>query len=150
MAADNLGLGSCVVVVGDPGGALVRTTVQLAREGDIDAVVCGDVYAAVAHLGRVVGRRVLAVGTMQELARENGIFFRIAAAHGISCCCLLDPTGPVGRQGLARRWRPASRSWTLSRTFGGSSSNGSRRPNRVPRETPCHRASPERCGGYTV
>jgi len=99
MATDNSNLGSCVVVVGDPRGELVQTTMRLAREGEIDAVACDNVYGAVAQIAKAAGRRVLAVGTMQELARENGAFFRIAAAHAVQCCCLLDRTGPAGREG---------------------------------------------------
>jgi hypothetical protein len=98
MARNDAGLGSCVVVVGDPSSELVQTTRQWAREGEIDVVLCEDVYAAVVRIVQAGGRRVLALGTMRELTRENGAFFRIAAAHAIPCCCWLDRTGPVGRK----------------------------------------------------
>jgi hypothetical protein len=88
------------VVVGDPSSELVQTTMRLAREGEIGAVPCANVYAAVAQIAQAAGRRVLVAGTIQELARENGAFFRIAAAQAIPCCCLLDQTGPVGRKNL--------------------------------------------------
>jgi hypothetical protein len=100
MVTDNAGLGSWVVVVGDPNGELVSTMRRWAREGEIDAVTCDDVYAAVARIAQAAGRRVLVVGRMRDLARENDVFFRIAAAHAICCCCLLDQTGPSLRAAL--------------------------------------------------
>jgi hypothetical protein len=90
MAKGNKDLGSCIVVVGDRSGELAQTTLGLAREGEIDAVPCADVYGAVTQVARAGGRRVLVVGALAELARENGSFFRIAAANAIRCCCLLD------------------------------------------------------------
>jgi hypothetical protein len=105
MAKDNSGLGSCVVVVGDPGGELAQTTVRSACEGEIDAVPCDDVYAAVTQMAKAAGRRVLVVGPVTELATENGAFFRIAAAHAIRCCCLLDKTGSDGREDLVAALR---------------------------------------------
>ncbi len=67
----------------------------------IDAVACDNVYAAVTRIWRKRrSRRILAVGTIQELTREKDAFFRIMAAHVIPCCCLLDKTGPVGRKNL--------------------------------------------------
>jgi hypothetical protein len=100
MAKDDPGLGSCVVVVGDPGGELVQTTVRLAREREMDATPCDNAYAAVAQMAKAAGRRILVVGPIAELARENGAFFRIAAAHAVRCCCLLGKSGPDGRENL--------------------------------------------------
>lgn len=103
MARDGSGLGSCIVVVGGPGSELVQTTMQWARTAEIDAVTCADVYAAVTHLARAAGRRMLVVGTIQELTRENGAFLRLAAARAIPCGCVLDRACSVGR----RSWRAA-------------------------------------------
>ncbi len=103
MAKDNAGLGSCVVVVGDPGSALVETAVRLAEARRLEALRCADVYAAVAALAGAAGRRLLVVGRMQDLARENGAFFDLAAAPVARCCCLLDGNRPAGPEHL----RPA-------------------------------------------
>jgi hypothetical protein len=84
------------MVVGEPGSELVETAVQLAREGEIDAVPCANVYAAVVAVAQAAGRRVLVVGRIQELAVENGAFFEISAAHAARCCCLLDPGRAAG------------------------------------------------------
>jgi hypothetical protein len=100
MAKDNSGLGSCVVAVGDPGSGLVQTTVRLAREWEIDAVPCDNVYSAVAAMAKAADRRVLVVGEMRELAKEDSAFFRVAAAHAVRCCCLLDKGSPAGREDL--------------------------------------------------
>jgi len=100
MAKDDSGLGACVVVVGDPGSELVRTTVRLAREREIDVAPCGDVYSAVAQTAKAAGRRLLVVGQIAELARENGVFFGIAAAPAVRCCCLLGKSGSAGREDL--------------------------------------------------
>ena len=101
MAKDGSGLGSCVVVtVGGQSSGLAQTTVQLAREGQIDVVPCDNVYAAVAALARAAGRPILVVGEMEELARENNAFFRLLAARAVRCCCLLDRVRPTGHAGL--------------------------------------------------
>jgi hypothetical protein len=108
MADSNVGLGLCVVVVGDPSGELVQTAMRLAREAEIDTVSCDDVYAAVAHMAQAADGRLLVAGTIQEFTRENGSFLRLAAAHAVPCCCLLDQAGPAGRQdkppGARSRW----------------------------------------------
>jgi hypothetical protein len=103
MVKDDSSLGSCILVVGDPDRGLVQTATVLAREARSEAVPCDSVYAAVAQIARRGGRRVLAVGLMQELARENCAFFRIAAAQAVPCCCLLDANPPAGRPEDLRR-----------------------------------------------
>ena len=100
MAKDNAGPGSCVIVVGEPGSELVQTIVRLAREREIDAVPCENVYAAVVAVAQAAGRRILVVGQIQELAVENGAFFGISVAHAARCCCLLDPGRAAGAQDL--------------------------------------------------
>jgi len=96
MAKDNSGPGACVVVVGDPAEAPVQTAVRLARAGGLEVRCCADVYAAVAALAGAAGRRLLVVGKMQDLARENGSFFSLLAAHAVRCYCLLDGDRPAG------------------------------------------------------
>jgi len=100
MAKDKSSLGSCIVVVGDPGREFVQTTVRLAREWEIDAVPCDNAYAAVVALAQAAGRRILVVGEIRELARENRAFFRIAAAHAARCYGWLDQGHPIGREDL--------------------------------------------------
>jgi hypothetical protein len=103
MAKDDSGLDSCVVVVGDPESELVQTVARSAHAGKIEAVLCDNVYSAVARMAQAAGRRILVVGPIAELARENGAFFRIAAAHAVRCCCLLDNSGSDGREGDPHR-----------------------------------------------
>jgi hypothetical protein len=100
MARDKTRPGACLIVVGKPGDELVQTLVAWAREREIDAVLCENVYAAVVAVAQATGRRVLVVGPMQELAAENGAFFGIGAAHAVRCCCLLDPRRAAGAQDL--------------------------------------------------
>jgi len=100
MAKDNASPGSRVIVVGDPGDELMQTTVRLAREREIDAVPCENVYAAVVALAQAAGRHVLVVGQIKELAGENGAFFGIVTAHAACCCCLLDKSSPAGQENL--------------------------------------------------
>jgi len=99
MAKDNSDLGSCIVVVGNPSSEFAQTAASLAHEARIDTVLCDDVYAAVTQIAKAADRHILTVGTIPELAKENGSFFRIAAAHAVRCCCLLDQAGPAGREG---------------------------------------------------
>ncbi len=109
MAGGSPGLGPRVIVVGDACSEFVRTMVRLACECEVQAVQCHDVYSAVAEMGELVSGRALIVGTMRELARENGRFFEIAAADAIRCCCLLDRCPTAGRDGLLS----ASRAGTM-------------------------------------
>jgi hypothetical protein len=90
MAKSDSGLGSCVMVVGDLAGEAVQAIVRLTREDGIEAVPCGNVYSAVAQMADLTARRLLVIGTIQELGRHDGAFFRMAATHGVRCCCLLD------------------------------------------------------------
>ncbi len=96
MAGDKTGPGSCVIVVDEPGSELVQIVVRLACEREIDAVPCANVYAAVVALAQAAGRRILIVGSIRELAIENGAFLKISAAHAACCCCLLDPGRAAG------------------------------------------------------
>ncbi len=105
MARGNSGLGSCVIVVGEAGSAFVETAVRLAGASRLEALRCADIYAAVAALAGAAGRRLLVVGPIQDLARENGSFFDLAAAHAACCCGLLDGNRPAGPEHL----RPALR-----------------------------------------
>lgn len=100
MAGGSSGLGPRVIVVGDPCSEFVRRMVRRACEREVETVRCDDAYAAVAEMAGLTGRRALIVGTMRELARENGRFFEIAAADAIPCCCLLDPCAATGRDGI--------------------------------------------------
>ncbi len=77
-------------VVGDPCSEFVRTMVRLAGEYEVAAVLCENIYAAVARLAGTNGRRTLIVGPIRELARENGRLFALAAAGGNGCCCVLE------------------------------------------------------------
>jgi len=100
MTGGNSGPAPCVVVVGGPCSEFVRTTVRLAREYEIEAVQCDDVYSAVAATAQAVGRPALVFGQMRDLARENGRFFEIAAANATCCCCVLEEGGAMCREGI--------------------------------------------------
>jgi hypothetical protein len=100
MAGDKTSPGSRLVLVGAPGSELVQTLARLAREREIDAVPCANVYAAVVAVAQAAGRRVLVVGPMSELAVENVALLGIGAAQGVRCCCLLDPGRARGTQEL--------------------------------------------------
>jgi hypothetical protein len=100
MAGGNSGLTPRVIVVGDPGSELVREMVRLAREYEVEAVPCDDVYAAVAQAARSAARRVMIVGTVRELTREESRLFPVAAANAVRCCCLIERGAMVGRAAL--------------------------------------------------
>jgi hypothetical protein len=105
MAKDNSGLGSCVIVVGDPGSEFVRTARRLACECGIDTVPCDDVYSAIVAMAGMARRRLLVVGTMRALTRENGSFFSLAAARAVPCCGVLDKGDPAGQGGVGAALR---------------------------------------------
>jgi hypothetical protein len=100
MVTDNTSLGPLVLVVGDPDGPLVPAVRRLVCEGEIDIATCADVYAAVVRIAQAAGRRLLVVGMMQDLARENSAFFPMAAARTIRCCCVLDRAASSAREEL--------------------------------------------------
>jgi len=101
MAKDDSGIGLYLIAVGRPDSALLRTALRLAREREIDAVVCPNVYAAVVAAARAADRRILVVGPLSELKVEKDYFFRIVTARGLRCGCLLD----AGRPGKGPRVR---------------------------------------------
>jgi hypothetical protein len=86
--------------VGDPCSEFVRTAVRLAHEYEVDTVRCDDVYSAVAVTVKAGGRPVLVVGSLRDLARENGRFFQIAAACATRCCCYLEKTTAADHSGI--------------------------------------------------
>lgn len=105
MTGGNPGIAPCLVVVGDPCSEFVRTMVRLAREYQVEAIPCDDVYSAVAATATTSGRRALVVGPIRELAREGSRFFQIAEMNSLRCCCLLDRgtlAGSVGMLAAAR------------------------------------------------
>ncbi len=98
MTGGSSGIDPCFVVVGDPCSEFVRTMVRLAREYQVEAVLCDDVYSAVAATARAAGRRTFVVGPIRELAKEDNRFFQIAETNSLRCCCLLEK-GPILESG---------------------------------------------------
>jgi hypothetical protein len=89
-----------VVVVGDARDDLVTHVLRLAREYEIGATRCDDVYSAVVELAAQGSRRLWVIGRFREMARENSRFFTLAARNGARCCCLVDQDSPTGRSGV--------------------------------------------------
>lgn len=90
-------LGRRVVAVGLSDDAWVAAALRLASEYGLEAVRCSDIYDTVAELAGAP-RCTLVVGPLQELAREDGHFFCVAARNGARCCTLLDQGGAVQRR----------------------------------------------------
>ena len=105
MSGDNPGSGPCMVVVGDRQSEFVRTAIGLAEERSLEAVVCDDLWMAVAETARANGRCLLVVGALEALSAEEGRFFRIAAARRIRCCCVLRASAVHERSGLLHALR---------------------------------------------
>ncbi len=97
-----------VIVVGDSDQEFVREMVRMTRACGVEPALCADVYAAVAAAAGAAGRRTLVLGRMQELSRENGRFFPLAAANAVDCCGLLD-SGPAVRPGLGAALQAGAR-----------------------------------------
>jgi len=100
MAAGNSGREPFVIIVGDPCGEFVRATIRLAQQYEVEAVPCEDVYSAVAVMAGAGGRQALVVGMMQDLAKEDSQFFRIARANALRCCCVIDRGLAAGSRGV--------------------------------------------------
>ncbi len=90
----------CVLIVGTVRDDLVRGLSGLAAEYEAVIVRCSDVYVAVAECVTLHGASFLAVGSLRELARENGRFFAVAARNAGTCCALVDREGSLDRDGI--------------------------------------------------
>lgn len=105
MTGGSSGIDPCLVVVGDSCGEFARAMIRLAREYQVEAVLCDDVYSAVVATARASGRRTLVVGPMRELAREDSRFFQIAEMNSLRCCCLMEKGPLAGSSGMLRAMR---------------------------------------------
>ena len=98
MVAGDSQLQPGLVVVGGKRARFVAEALQLAEEYELDVIRCADVYSAVAELAMRAGRCLMIIGTLGELAREQGRLFALAEAGGARCCCLLDESESTDRQ----------------------------------------------------
>ena len=80
-----------VVVVGEETGNFGRDAADWLRQHGISFTLTENVYSVTALIEQMDNRdRVLVVGTVDELSKENMRFFGIAARIGnIDCCCLV-------------------------------------------------------------
>lgn len=97
MVEGDPGRRQCVIVVRELRQQLVTEMVRVAAEYEVGVTFCDDVYAAVAELAGSDDVQALVIGRLQELARENSRFFRVAARHGARCCAWLDRRDPAQR-----------------------------------------------------
>jgi hypothetical protein len=90
--------GRRLIAVGSARDGLVTETLRLAAEYEVSGARCDDIYAAVAELAG--GRRgcVLVVGSLRELASEEGRFFQVAARNGARCGVFLERPGLTERR----------------------------------------------------
>jgi hypothetical protein len=94
MVEGDLKLDRCLMAVGDLGATTATDLVRLAGEYEIALATCDNIYMAVAELASQPERPTLIVGQLEELTRENGVFFPIAARNGARCCCRLKANEP--------------------------------------------------------
>lgn len=87
-----------LIAVGDSHDRWVTDVLRVVAEYELAAARCDDIYAAVADLAGDHGGRALVVGSLRELARENGQFFRVAARNGARCGVLLEGSGAAERR----------------------------------------------------
>lgn len=86
-----------VIVVDGSRDDLIAHALRLASEYEVQIVQCDDVYMAVAEMAAAGSDAVLLVGRLDEMARENGRLFALAARNGARCCCVLESGCPAGR-----------------------------------------------------
>jgi hypothetical protein len=94
MVEGELKLDRCLMAVGDLDGPAAADLARLAGEYEIAVTACENIYAAVAELAGRPDRDTLIVGQLEELTRENGAFFAIAARHSARCGCWLRADRP--------------------------------------------------------
>lgn len=88
------------ILIGKAGDEFVDYAESVFEDFNISYAFCEDVYAGSAELGRASAGRVLAVGRFEDLNKEGGRFFELAAAKGVLCCCFVETETMFGRKGL--------------------------------------------------
>lgn len=81
---------SLAVLIGGLNDEYVRFSAGILAEYEIQSVFCENVYSAVALLAKNGAEKVLVVGKLSELSRENARLFDISRRYGYICCCLAD------------------------------------------------------------
>lgn len=104
-------LGRRLIAVGGSHDRWVEVVLRVAAEYELAAARCDDVYAAVAEMAGTPGGCILAIGSLRELAREHGQFFRIAARHGACCAVLLTKPGVAERRDIVAAVRAGA--WVI-------------------------------------
>jgi len=90
-------MGRRLMAVASSRDRLAVETLHLAAEYEVEGVRCDDIYSAVAELARHRRYYTLVLGSLRDLAREEGHFFRVAARNGARCAVLLEQPGPNDR-----------------------------------------------------
>ncbi len=89
MAKFNFSTQMQAIIIGNSSDEFVRHTIDVLGSYELEFSVCPDVYQAVCVLAKTTGK-VLIVGRIDQLNREDGRFFRIAGKKKALCCCLAD------------------------------------------------------------
>jgi len=82
----------CLVVGGRSRDGLVAELRRITVDYQVSVVRCESVYTATAELVRKGARTALVIGTLRELAAEQGRFFALATRNRARCCAVLDRT----------------------------------------------------------
>ena len=75
------------ILIGQPSDDFVGQCTAILTQRRVDFIHCPDVYSAVACIARKCPG-FLVLGRLNELSREDGRFFDLAARYGCHCCCL--------------------------------------------------------------
>ena len=78
------------IIIGNSGDEFVRHIIKLLGIYEIEHVLCGDIYRAFSWLLRNGRGKVLVVGRIEHLNREEGRFLqKVSDGRGL-CCCFAD------------------------------------------------------------
>ena len=95
MVEGDLGRRLCLVVGGRSRDRLVAELRRITVDYQMRVVRCESVYTATAELVREGAQPALVIGSLRELAAEQGRFFALATRNRARCCAVLDRTEPA-------------------------------------------------------
>jgi hypothetical protein len=90
VAKDNSNLPLLVMLVGGLADGFVRQAKIMLERLGFEFVRCDNVYLAIADLAKIENRKVLVIGRIALLGKEQGRFFHIARTKGYRICCFAD------------------------------------------------------------
>lgn len=79
-----------IFVVGNSVKNIVSDVIKSLKAHKIDIEVCDDIYTLIGRSAKSEIKSLLVIGSLRQLAKEQGRFFKIARNNGLACCCVIN------------------------------------------------------------